>query len=120
MKVLPSILCLVALASVASAETVAVPLTDVMPLSRGRDAIRIREAAPLSQIEFRWVNGSTRIDRVYVKFADGTSQVVDLAVVLDANLSSIRFAIAGTPRDIDQLIVVGTSTRRSNLQLFGL
>jgi hypothetical protein len=116
------VMMFVAVSSVAAAEETTqaswVSLTESMPLSRGRDSIRLDTTEAFSQLRFTATTGSSHIERVIVMFTDGTSQSIDLYAKLDASNPSVQFAIA--PKPIDRVNVVGASSRRSQVQLFGL
>jgi hypothetical protein len=96
-------------------------LTEPMPLSRGRDVIRLDgQTGVFSQLRFQSTQGSSHIERVIVKYLDGTTQTVELEAKLGVDMPIIQFALEGTPRRIDRLIVIGASSRRSAVQLFGV
>jgi hypothetical protein len=98
-----------------------VALTEPMRLSRGRDVIRLDDrTAIFTQLRFQATRGSSHIERVIVMFLDGTSQTVELDVKLDVDTPMSAFALEGAPRRIDRLIVIGASSRRAAVQLFGV
>lgn len=95
-----------------------IALTEPMPLSRGRDVIKL-SSKQFTQLRFQTTMGSSHIERVIVQFTDGTSQSIDLNVKLDVSNPMVQFAVDGSKR-IDRVVVVGASSRRSAVQMFGM
>ena len=98
-----------------------VPLATSMELAGiGRDTIRVRDPNTFTQLRVQVASGAARIDRVIVRFADGSSQVAELDRVLDDRNDLVELPLDGNNRRIAQVTVIGDGDRCGGLQLYGI
>jgi hypothetical protein len=87
---------------------------------RGRDTIRVGDPNTFTQLRMQVASGVARIDRVIVRFADGSSQVAELDRVLDDRNDLLELPLDGNNRRIAQITVFGDGDRCGGLQLYGI
>lgn len=97
-----------------------VALSAPIELARGRDVIDVRDRGTFTQLRLQTTNGASRIDRVVVRFVDGTRQVVRLDRVLDPRSPMVEVLLDGNNRRIDRVVVIGDSRRNAAIQLFAI
>jgi hypothetical protein len=86
----------------------------------GRDTIRVSDPGTFTQLRMQVASGVARIDRVVVRFADGSRQVAELDRVLDDRNDLLELLLDGNNRRIAQITVIGDGDRRGGLQLYGI
>ena len=74
----------------------------------------------LTQLRFQATEGVSAIDRVFIRFGDGHWQVAEIGKRLDAGTPMVEVPLEGLRRNIDQIIVTGSSGRRGSYQVFGI
>lgn len=84
------------------------------------DTIQVRDPGTFTQLRLQSTGGRADIDRVIVRFADGSRQVADLDRTLGASSQMIELPLDGNNRRIAQITVVGASDRRGALQIFAI
>jgi hypothetical protein len=94
--------------------------TSMQLADAGRDSIRVSDPSTFTQIRMQVTGGVTRVDRVIVRFADGSSQVAELDRVLDDRNDLLELPLDGNNRRIDRITVIGNSDRCGALQLYGI
>ena len=98
-----------------------VALSGATRLQRGRDVIPVGvHQGRFTQLRFQATEGVSAIDRVLIRFGDGHWQVADLGKQLDAGNPIVEVQLDGIRRNIDQIIVIGSSGRRGSFQVFGI
>ena len=98
-----------------------VALSGAVQLRRGRDVIPVGvDQGRFTQLRFQATEGVSAIDRVLIRFGDGHWQVADLGTRLDAGSPIVEVQLDGLRRNIDQIIVLGSSGRRGSFQVFGI
>ncbi len=98
-----------------------VALSGATHLQRGRDVIPVGvQQGRFTQLRFQATEGVSAIDRVLIRFGDGRWQVADLGKRLDAGTPIVEVQLEGLRRNIDQIIVLGSSGRRGSYQVFGI
>jgi hypothetical protein len=86
----------------------------------GRDTIRVSDPSTFTQLRMQVASGVARIDRVIVRFADGSRQVAELDRVLDDPNDLVELPLDGNNRRIAQVTVIGDGDRCGGLQLYGI
>jgi hypothetical protein len=86
----------------------------------GRDTIRISDPSTFTQLRMQVASGAARIDRVIVRFADGSSQVAELDRTLDDRNDLLELPLDGNNRRIDRVTVIGNGDGCGALQLYGI
>jgi hypothetical protein len=98
-----------------------VALSGATRLERGRDVIPVGvQQGRFTQLRFQATEGVSAIDRVLIRFGDGHWQVADLGKRLDAGAPIVEVQLDGLRRNIDQIIVIGSSGWRGSYQVFGI
>lgn len=98
-----------------------VALSTSMQLTRGgQDSIRLRDPGTFTQLRMQITGGVARVDRVIVRFADGSSQVAELGRVLDDRNDLLELPLDGNNRRIDRVTVIGNGDHCSGLELYGI
>lgn len=91
------------------------------PLARGgRSAIDVHDRGTFTQLRLQASGGSAWIDRVIVRFADGSHQVARTDRTLGRRDALFEIQLDGNNRRIDQILVVGDAQRRGALEVFGI
>lgn len=89
-------------------------------LGAGRSIIDVDQRGTFTQLRIQADSGRTYLDRVVVRFRDGSRQVVDVERVLDRDDRWIQFELDGNNRRIDAVALVGDTRRGGALQVFGI
>ncbi len=98
-----------------------VALSGATHLQRGRDVIPVGvERGRFTQLRFQATEGVSAIDRVLIRFGDGRWQVAEVDKRLDAGTPIVEVQLDGLRRNIDQIIVIGSSGQRGSFQVFGI
>jgi hypothetical protein len=98
-----------------------VALSSPLQLTRsGQDCIEVRDTGTFTQLRLQSAGGIAAIDRVIVRFADGTDQVADLDRVLSDRDGMLEIPLDGNNRRIDQIIVTGAPGARGAIQVFAI
>jgi len=99
-----------------------VALSGATRLEQGRDVIPVGTAqGRFTQLRFQAAAGASAIDRVFIRFGDGHWQVADIGKRLDASTPIVEVPLEGLRRNIDQIIVTGSSGgRQAAYQVFGI
>lgn len=87
---------------------------------RGQDCIDVRDTGTFTQLRLQSAGGIAAIDRVIVRFADGTDQVADLDRVLSDRDGMLEIPLDGNNRRIDQIIITGAPGARGAIQVFAI
>ena len=64
--------------------------------------------------------GASQIQRIVVRFKDGTTQVVRAQRMLDARNPIMEVILEGNRRRIDSIRIVGSSRRNAAIQVFAI
>lgn len=86
-------------------------------LSRGRDVISAN--ARISTLKLVALKGSTTINSVTVKFANGATQKIRLAQTLAPQSQPITIDLKGAQRNVVSIVVSGNSSRRASFEVLG-
>ena len=86
-------------------------------LARGRDVITTN--ARISTVKLVARKGSTTIDMLTIKFANGATQKVRLNQTLAPNAQPLTIALDGGLRNVTRITVTGSSSRRASFEVFG-
>lgn len=86
----------------------------------GNQSVEVNDRGTFTQLRLMDIGGTARLDRLVIKFADGSTQVEDLRHVLDHNQDYLEVTLDGNNRQIDCITVLGTSGGRSNLQVYAI
>src|SRR5262245_58071280 len=86
----------------------------------GRASIDVDDPGTFTQLRLADLGGTARIDRVIIEFADGSHQVEEVRRVLDDNSDFVEIALDGNNRRVDAITVIGRSSARRNLQVYGI
>jgi hypothetical protein len=97
-----------------------VSLAEPMHLSRGRDTIDVNLRGTFTQLRLQTAVGTSYIERVIVRFADGSRQVVEVRRAVDPYHRMLQFLLDGNNRRIDRIVVIGRSHRDAAIQVFGI
>lgn len=97
-----------------------VSLAEPMQLTRGRDRIDVAQRGTLTQLRIQTVAGASYIQRVIVRFKDGSRQVVEINRTVDLNNRMLQFTLDGNNRRVDSIAVIGRSPRNAAIQVFGI
>ncbi|MBL0214273.1 MAG: hypothetical protein IPQ07_10340 [Myxococcales bacterium] len=98
-----------------------VALSGATKIVRGRDVIQVgAERGRFTQLRFQTTEGTSSIERVLIRFADGRWQVADLDTRLSTDRPMVELVLDGNRRLIDQIIVIGSANRRASYQVFGI
>ena len=98
-----------------------VALSGATKIVHGRDVIQVgAERGRFTQLRFQTTDGTSSIERVLIRFADGRWQVADLDPRLSTDQPMVELALDGNRRLIDQIIVIGSANRRASYQVFGI
>jgi hypothetical protein len=97
-----------------------VALSASLQLGRsGQDSIDVNDRNTFTQLRLQTTGGIARIDRVIIRFADGSDQVADLDRLLDRRGELLEIPLDGNNRRIDCITVIGDGDR-GTLQLYGI
>jgi hypothetical protein len=98
-----------------------IALSAPLQLTRtGADCIDVTDRGTFTQLRLQSAGGIAAIDRVIVRFADGSDQVVDLDRVLSARDGMLEIPLDGNNRRLDQIIVTGAPGARGAFQVFAI
>ncbi|MDB4962465.1 MAG: hypothetical protein JWP01_2464 [Myxococcales bacterium] len=97
-----------------------VALNEPMQLRRGRDVIDVNARGTFTQLRLQTTSGVSQIDRVIIKFRDGSRQVEQVNRRLDVRSPMVEVLLDGNNRQIDSIVVTGTSQRHGAIQVFGI
>lgn len=86
-------------------------------LARGRDVIAAN--ARISSLELVAKKGTTTIDTLTIKFANGATQKVRLNQTLVPNARPLTIALDGGLRNVTRITVTGSSSRRASFEVLG-
>jgi len=89
-------------------------------LDRGSDCIDVTDRGTFTQLRVQADAGRAFVDRVTVKFADGSDQQIRLGRGLDPGSNFVDIALDGNNRSIAQVVVTGDTGGRSALQVFAI
>ena len=95
-------------------------LTAPLQLGRGADCIDVTDRGTFTQLRVQADAGRAFVDRVTIRFADGSDQQVHLDRALDARGNFVDIPLDGNNRRIAQVIVTGDTGGRSALQVFAI
>jgi hypothetical protein len=95
-------------------------LTSPIPLRSGATRIDVHDRRPYTQLRLQTRSGSTRVDRVVVRFENGGRQVVDVNRRLDPNKPAVDIDLRGDRRRVDSIVVMSDSRRGARMQVFGI
>jgi hypothetical protein len=84
-------------------------------LSRGRDVITTNTKA--STLKLVSLKGSTTINEVVIKFANGSEQKVSLGQIIGVRNASLTINLDGGVRNVTKVTVFGSSNRRSAFEI---
>jgi hypothetical protein len=97
-----------------------VALNEPMQLRHGRDVIDVNTRGTFTQLRLQTTQGASQIDRVIIKFRDGSRQVAQINRRLDPRSPMVEVPLDGNNRQIDSIVVTGTSQRNGAIQVFGI
>jgi hypothetical protein len=84
----------------------------------GRTTIRLNAWKPIQTLKLQGTKGTTNIDMVTIKFANGRTQTVDLDKSLSAG-GCAEIDLQGSFRKVVSLTVTGSSSRRASFEVLG-
>jgi hypothetical protein len=88
-------------------------------LADRRERIYVDDRGTFTQLRVQTTGGRAFLDRVIVRFRDGSRQVESVRQILDPSNRWIQFELDGNNRRIDAIVLVGDA-RRGGLQVFGI
>jgi hypothetical protein len=97
-----------------------VALNEPMQLRRGRDVIDVNMRGTFTQLRLQTTSGASQIDRVIVRFRDGSRQIAQLNRRLDVRSPMVELPLDGNNRQIDSIVIIGASQRNAAVQVFGI
>jgi len=97
-----------------------VALSSPLQLTGGRDVIDVRDRGTFTQLRIQTSNGASLLDRVLIRFSDGSRQIVDLDQALSPRNPRMEILIDGNNRRIDSIQLLGNSRRNAAVQVFGI
>ena len=97
-----------------------VALSSPLQLTGGRDVIDVRDRGTFTQLRIQTSNGASLLDRVLIRFADGSRQVVNLDQSLSPRNPRMEILLDGNNRRIDSIQLLGNSRRNAAVQVFGI
>jgi len=86
-------------------------------LSRGRDVITAN--ARVSSLKLVALKGSTTINTVTVKFANGATQKIRLDETIAPQSQPVTIALQGGTRNVVSIVLSGNSNRRASFEVLG-
>jgi hypothetical protein len=86
-------------------------------LAHGRDVIATN--ARISSVKLVALKGSTTINTITIKFANGATQKLRVNQTIAPDAKPLTFAINGGLRNVTRITVTGSSSRRASFQLLG-
>ena len=86
-------------------------------LTRGRDVITTNSR--LSTLKLVSLKGSTTINEVVIRFANGSEQKVSLAQTISAGNARLTIDLDGGVGNVTKVIVYGHSNRRGAFEILG-
>jgi hypothetical protein len=90
------------------------------PLARtSRSAIEVRDPGTFTQLRLQTAGGAAWVERVIVRFADGSHQVAHLDRTLGRRDALLEIQLDGNNRRIDHIVVIGDGERGA-LEVFGI
>lgn len=96
-------------------------LSGATHLDDGRDVIFVGgQQGRFTQLRFQTTQGSTLIDRVFIRFSDGRWQTADLGARLTPGNPMVELPLDGDRKHIDRIIVLGDASGRASYQVFGI
>lgn len=87
---------------------------------RGSDCIDVTDRGTFTQLRVQADSGRAFVDRVTVRFADGSDQQIHLDRALGAGSNFVDIPLDGNNRRIAQVIVTGDTGHRAALQVFAI
>ena len=97
-----------------------VALSTPVQLTGGRDVIDVRDRGTFTQLRIQTSSGASLLDRVLIRFADGSRQVVNLDQSLSPRNPRMEILLDGNNRRIDSIQLLGSSRRNAAVQVFGI
>jgi hypothetical protein len=98
-----------------------VALSGATRLEDGRDVIVVgSRQGRFTQLRFQTNQGSTLIDRVFIRFSDGRWQTADLGARITPGNPMVELPLDGDRKQIDRIIVIGDARGRASYQVFGI
>ena len=98
-----------------------VALSGATQLEDGRDVIFVGgRQGRFTQLRFQTTQGTTLIDRVFIRFSDGRWQTADLGARLNPGNPMVELPLDGDRKHIDRIIVIGDAEWRASYQVFGI
>jgi hypothetical protein len=95
-------------------------LSASLQLKNGTDVIRLQGRQTLSQIRLQATSGRLQIDRVTVRFQDGTSQTIRTRKQLSADSSMMQLDLQANRSGVESISISGYGGRRASYQVFAL
>lgn len=95
-------------------------LTSPIPLRSGATRIDVQDRRPFTQLRLQTRSGSTRVDRVVVRFENGGRQVVDVNRRINPNTPAVDIDLRGDRRRVDSIVVMSDSRRGARVQVYGI
>lgn len=89
-------------------------------LGAGRSIVDVDQRGTFTQLRIQAAGGRTYLDRVVVRFRDGSRQVVRVDRVLDRDDRWIQFELDGNNRRVEAVALLGDTRRAVALQVFGI
>lgn len=95
-------------------------LTSPIVLRDGATRIDVQDRRPYTQLRVQSRRGTTRVDRVVVRFQNGGRQIVDVNRRLGPSDPAVDIDLRGNSRRVDSIVVMGDSRRGARVQVFGI
>ena len=86
-------------------------------LAHGRDVIAL--SSRISSLKLVAQKGTTRIDTLTIKFANGATQRIRLNQTLAPSAQPLTIALDGGLRNVTRITLTGSSSRRASFEVLG-
>lgn len=86
----------------------------------GQGCVDVADLGTFTQLRLQTEGGLARVDRVVVQFADGSDQVIAPRRVLDDRGDLLEIPLDGNNRQIDRILVTGTTRAGGALEVYAI
>ena len=95
-------------------------LSAQLQLQTGMDVIRLQGRQSLSQIRLQATSGKMQIDRVTVRFLDGTTQTIRVKNVISLQNPMMELNLQANSTGVESISILGHGGRRASYQVLAL
>jgi hypothetical protein len=92
-------------------------LSASLHLKTGMDVIRLQGRQPLSTIRIEATTGNMTIDRVTVRYQDGTSQTLRARKRISAESPMLQLDLVANRSGVESISIIGSGNRRASYQV---